>query len=653
MLSFDNGGLLVEASDPLPRLPDSIERLCLDFETTSGDRKLDSLNPWHNCAPYIAAVTWDDCPTAFALDVRRDLRVKQWLRDALLRSRSWVNHNVKYDAHVAQSANINVPKSLELVCTIASSKLIDSDRTYTGGYGLDAVSLAWLHEDISQYEHALKPWLNKNKDYGEIPYDVLGEYACQDVLTNRRLDAFTRAQMPEECQGVWATERKLTKLLFKMERRGVRVRLDLLKQAEFALMYQMVKIEEQLHARLGRHIRPHVNEDCHEVLCIEYGLPVLAWTNPDDKAPDATHNPSFDQDALGLYLIYPGAPVDVVKLMLKYRVLNTQLTLFVRPWGELQVDGILHPNFNQMVRTGRLACSKPNLQQCDKFAKSMIVPYDDSRAFISADASQIEFRTIVHYIQDEEAIEAFLKDPDTDFHQWVGDQVGTKRKPAKTINFMVGFGAGRKKTTKNLSANPDIVSDITAKIDAMVEAGEIRIEDRLKTFDYLCLRKGEQTYDMYHGRFPSIKSTSRRAEIVARQRGYVRNLAGRRRHLPRTHAHIAFNTINQSSAADIVKEAMVALDEAYEEAGGDLKIVINVHDELLTDAPRELAEDPRTMRDVVGILEHTPLCAKLRVPVRWSIGQSSVSWKAAGADDVQSAIAYDVDQCGRFAHARR
>jgi DNA polymerase-1 len=496
-----------------------------------------------------------------------------------------------------------------------------------GGYSLAALSYGWLCEDISSYEASLQPYLHRNKDYGRIPADIIGAYACQDVLTVRRLDRYIAARIPEQCRQVEAVEIKMTTILFEMERTGMYVNPTELKIEEFRVLNRLSKIDDELEAIVGRSFRPHVNDDCFDVLCNQYGLPILSWTNDDD--PNKPHNPSFDKDALVQYSHHPYAPKDVVRLMQEYRHLNQFRNLFLVPYQELHVDGLLHPTYNQAIRTGRLSCKQPNAMQLCPEAKALVRP-GKGEAILSTDASQIEFRIIVHYIQNDECTAAYLEDPDTDFHTWVAEMVGMARKPAKNVNFAMGYGQGRKSTVTQLAGSMEIVGVLEAQVDQLMREGKVTEDQRADVFNVLCTRKAEKVYRQYHQTLPELKPTAYRAGRACKAKGHVFNLYGRHRHLPLTLAHRAFNTLCQSSAADMVKERMVALHEALKAVDANVEFMAQVHDEVALRGPAEVMEDPRTKRDIVAILEE-PAC-DLRVPLRWDIGSSRVNWLEASND---------------------
>jgi len=463
-------------------------------------------------------------------------------------------------------------------------------------YGLDHLSRDWLKKDISHHERLMKPYLKNNKDFGWIPTDIMAHYGTDDVYTTRELHKYILQHTPDECSRVCDIEDRMTKALYHVERSGMNINVVEVQSTQLKTLYRMSQIEEELERVLGFAIKASSDEDCFDVLCNMHGLPVIAWTD--------AGSPSFDKHALRSYKTYPGAPIEVIDLMLEYRRLSTFNSVFLSTYLDLNIDGVLHPSYNQTVRTGRMSCMKPNMQQLMPEAKELIIPRP-GHVLVSADYSQIEYRLIVHYIRDMDAIAAYSENPDQDYHQWVADLCGVKRKPAKTINFLMGYGGGKRKLISALSVDPDVVGSI--------EAGD-PIE-----FKRLAESRGEDIYNTYHAKMPGLKHTSREAEVLCRQRGYVKNLYGRRRHLPADHARKAFNTVNQSSAADLMKERMLELMKRYEVIG-------SVHDEIIITMPAD-AYDEETRKDIACILE-TP-SVSLRVPIRTGVGSSSTNWKNA------------------------
>lgn len=601
-MRFPNGGRLCETLDDLPILTGS-KYLYLDFETTSGDPKLDSLNTWRNCFIAGVCVTADDHKDSWYIPIghRRGGNldyepVYKWLEDTVNSCGTWVNHNIKYDMHVF-SNNLGVEVSCNVLDTLARAKIIDSDRMR---YGLDHLSRDWLANDISHHEKQMRPYLKGNKDFGQIPADVMAYYGTDDVIVTRDLHRYIQERTPSDCNVVCDIEDSVTKALYHIERSGMNIDVRATEITQLKTLHRMSLIDAELEAILGFSIKANSDADCFDVICNMHGLPVIAFTD--------NGSPSFDKHALKSYMSYPNAPVDVLKLMLEYRRLGTFNGTFLSTYLDLHIDGVLHPSYNQTVRTGRMSCMKPNMQQLMPEAKALIVPRE-GHVLLSCDYSQIEYRTIVHYIRDPDAIEAYGKNPDQDYHQWVADLCGIKRRPAKTVNFLMGYGGGKARLIGALSVDPDVVESIKTNDP--------------HEFKRLAEARGNDIYNTYHARLPGLKLTSRQAEQLCRQRGYVRNLYGRRRHLPADHARKAFNTANQSSAADLMKERLVAVMKAgYEVIGA-------VHDELIITMPKEqYTEDTRI--DIARILESPSI--DLRVPVRVGIGASSTSWLEASGN---------------------
>ena len=581
-----------------PPLPEKINTVYLDLETASFDPKIAALSPWRAENRILgAAITWDDEPRAWYFPLCHKFGdnlpqepVFAFLREAMSRSETWCNHNINFDAHFLTNHIGPLPEHLKFRDTLTGSKLLDTDLQFKGGAGLDNLSKLWLDEDISGVEAPFVPYLHKNKNYAAIPADIMAPYACQDVQTARKLDKHIAASMPKSVLRVWATEQRLTKVLFTIEQRGLRVDLQELQIEELKVRYRMSVLEQNLHELIGRAINPISSNSVFDVLCTQYGLPVLGWSE-DGK-------PSFDKFAMKRYLDLPNAPINIIECIAEYRKLATLLNNFLEPYQSLQKDGILHSRYNAVVRTGRMSSSTPNAQQLSKDAKALIHPRF-GYAFLSFDLAGIEFRILCDYIENAEAISRYNADPNTDFHIMSADMCGISRQAAKTLNFMVAFGGGKAKTLALLSATKDLT-----------DAGE-----------------AERVYNAWHAMFPELKPTARRATAAAKSHGYVKNLYGRRRHLPTEFAHIALNASVQGTAADIFKCATVRLADYFASRPEiDAHLAALVHDEFLIEAPLGLLSDTETLRDIVGIIEAPPLDVAFSVPIRTSANWSQKSW---------------------------
>lgn len=650
MIDLGDNCFMVEHTHELPQIV-SPTKLYMDFETRSGDRKRPGDNPWAGDRICGAAVTWDRNPKKYYVPVRHNSlgspnipvdAFQRWLREPIETCAVWENHNVKFDAHFA-AADGAVFRG-KLSDTLTKAKLIDSDRGFgRGGYGLDALSADWLENDIDPHDQAVQGYLAslrpKSKDYADCPPDIMGRYACQDVETARDLGDYCETQRAAWAAKVprfdliWGIEERLTPVLWDMEQDGLRVDPQELMIKQFQILTELHAIQQELHEITGYPVEPSNAADCYELICNRFGLPVLAWA--DDRRSDAKHNPSFDKYALRSYLNHPDVAgnerlTHVFSRMLHYRKRHTMLTFFVEPYLKRQVSGVLHPQYNQLVRTGRMSSKQPNAQQLTKEAKSLVHPDTAEDAFLSCDGSQIEFRLIEHYARDSEVLEAYARDPDTDFHQWVADAAGMDRDPAKTMNFCVGYGGGKAKVLQLLASNMQIMRQIAPVVDQLIADDKIRPDQRRQAFEALCTQRANDLYNMYHRKLPGIKAITKTAALIMKSTGYAFNEYGRIRRLPERASWRTLNSLTQGLASDIIKYGMVQLAPRYNERtrAMGMKMKANVHDEVLSQFPREALADPATAAYVVSTLE--TLAVPLRVPIRFGAGAAHTNWMEAG-----------------------
>lgn len=548
------------------------EYLYLDFETTSGDDKETSLNPWRNCKILGIAIVVDDEEEPLYIPLRHrnkttftnlDIdQISNWLRLVLSGSKFWVNHNIKYDAHVLLNEGVDFRDTTKLIDTLMLCRMAPRLEELT--YNLTDVMNRWCYTQIQHHEDKIKLYLKqyKSKDYAVVPIDIMCPYACVDVLSVRKLYKQLCKEIPTECHRVTNLEKEVTGVLFDIERNGMRVNTDLLEVHETLLQTRMQILELEVTLLAGiPGWQLHTNSFGKAFFVDKEGLAPLSWT-------EKGHEASFDNDTLLKYkALYPKY-AKIVDKVIAYRELKKLFTSFTVPYINLNIDGIIHPSYNQIVRTGRMSCRTPNMQQLSPEAREYIIPYDNNSVIVDIDYSQIEFRLIAHFIQSEPIIKAYNEDEKADYHTIVANLCGIDRKPAKTMNFMLGYGGGRKKCVETLSSIPEVIGELKDKHAIELKAGHI--------------------YTKYHEMVPTLKATQYRAMSVCKARGFVRTIMGRRRYLPPVAYFAAFNTVSQGSAADIYKAALVRLDRYLKDRGGDTKIIGCVHDSFVLNMPKSL-----------------------------------------------------------------
>lgn len=618
----------------------------VDFETSSRDPKKSSTNPWRDCYACGVAVTVDTNPESVYIPFGHHSRyrdqvpketVRAWLHDLFVGATRWVNSNVKYDAHVLHNDfgidPLNGKTRVELIDLIVLAKLVETDREYKGGYGLDRLADWLLDKDITDHEYNLYRYLSHTKDYGEVPPDIMAPYAKCDVETARDCYHVLLEKLHPEAKPLFATEVKVTRVLAKLERRGLLIDEVELYKAAIENLLTIVKLTEKVHKLTGRYLNVNSNTAMTDYVCNVLGLPVMRWTNADDDSLES--RPSFNKYAIQDYLICREAPKEFFEIVLSLRDRKTFQTYFLDPYTELSIGNLIHPTVNQSVRTGRMSCSDPNMQQLTSAAKQLVVPREGN-SILRWDYCNIEYRYIAHYIQAREVIETFRVDPDADFHSIVAKLCGIPRRPAKTVNFLSAYGGGIARLLQALAALEDVcrvAEDALRGVPSFEKASEetrnILLKNKIK-------EKAEQIHADYHRNLPTLRPTAKRAENLCKRRGYIQNMFGRRRHLPPDHAYAAFNSLCQGAAADLMKAKMVQLDEAFEPLGVYFPCP-PVHDELISEGPTELVTDPRFIRDATAIMEDTDTLVegrsiKISVPIRTDYGVSSINWKEA-ADD--------------------
>lgn len=653
MIRLGPNKFLIETAADLPTRLIGCSDLYADAETTAFEPTTKAFFPYKGHRACGWGFTADDCPDAYYLPIRHHFTdgtehpgnvslesALPFMRDLIHGCKRWINPNVKFDAHVAAVDGAEFLPSTRLVCTIVGAKLLNSDMMYRGGYYTDNLAKLWLNRDISQFEKALKEHLEcvklprnkKAQDYALVPPDVMGLYACEDALTARDLGQYVAKNMPTECMDVWNTEQLLTPVLYDIEREGMHVDPVELMTRELEVLVKMAGITQLLHGMIGYAIDPAKTDDCFELLVNHYGLPILAY---DEKSG----NPTFNKHAMMQYEMHPdiaGNPtrLRVVQLMREYRKYNTLMNFFIKPYQQHHVNGVLHPSYNQCVRSGRMSCKQPNAQQLSKDAKALIHPAPGC-AFLSCDYSQVEFRIIAHYVRDAKIIAAYAADPDTDFHSWVAEMCGIPRKPAKNVNFAIGFGAGRRKILQMLTGNLELMNGVADRVQELITNGAVPEPQRKGMFDALCRRRAEDVYNNYHETIPGLSAWSNYATARAKERGYVFNGYKRRRYLTPNASHIAFNAVVQGHAADLMKERTVAVAPRYNERtrAFGLRLCGSVHDETLITGDVEATRNPHAVAHVVSTLEDVRY--KLSIPIRTGASWSDKTWADASNDDAE------------------
>jgi len=575
----------------------SVTNLYLDLETTSKKDKVASTNPWKDCSLLGISILFDDEiePYYIPVDHRgpnllKNLdknEVKKWLIGILSVTDTWINHNIKYDLHVLfHDLGIDALVYIQSVKdTLSLAKLSENAERYT--YNLTDLAKDWLYLDIYPFEMEIKKWLGKGyKDYGLIPIEPMAIYAGVDTIITRKLYYLTKGQSTDEASYIRDVEMELVKQVTIMERRGLKTDAKTLIKDYIAIPKRLDEIKAQTWG-----LEPHNTHDCFELFCNRLGLPVLGRTEDG--------NPSFGYEQI---LAYKKYVPEITELVLEYKDAYKLFTSFITSYLSLQDEaGIIRPSYNLIVRTGRMSCSDPNIQQAPERAKVYVVPRE-GYTFVNIDLSQIEFRVIAHYINNEALVKAYNENPATDYHTWVAQMVGIDRKPAKNINFMLGYGGGKGKCVSMLKELPEIVAELKSEEEMEAKANFI--------------------YETYHNTLPELKNTQWNASSTLRQRGYVKTLFGRCRRLPIKAHFKAFNSACQGTAADIMKIRTLEILKRLKDFS-DCHLLALIHDCWLFEVP--IGKEGDFIVEMKKVIE-APF-ANFRVPIKCDAKANPVNWK--------------------------
>lgn len=497
--------------------------------------------------------------------------------------------NLKYDLAILSGFGIEV-RGIEFDTMIASFVLDPLRRSH----GIDGMALDLLHyKKIATHE-----LIGKGKDqttFASVPTARACQYASEDADIAWRLKLLLEKQLadPEMISLFRELEMPLVEVLMRMEQRGVAVNKALLANISEEMTERLRDLEIKIHQEAKRPFNINSTKQLAEILFDELSLRVVKRTRT-----------SRSTDAEVLETLAGETDHPILRLLLEHRELSKLKGTYVDslPLMISKRTGRIHPSFHQTgAVTGRLSCSDPNLQnipiRTEEGAKirRAFIPGKPDQVLIKADYSQIELRVLAHFSGDENLREAFLDD--RDIHAFVAAQLNDipiervtkeQRSRAKTVNFGIVYGQSAFGLARQTG-----MSQSDAK----------------------------QFIERYFARYPRIRGFLDHCIDHAKRHGYVKTYLGRRRPIPdilsrnqtarNAAERLAVNTVVQGSAADMIKRAMVNLDRRIRAESRPMRMLIQVHDELVFEVPRDRAKDESAI-----ISEEMAKALTLNVPVK-------------------------------------
>ncbi|NDD92089.1 DNA polymerase I [bacterium] len=503
-----------------------------------------------------------------------------------------IGQNLKYDMSVCLHQGIY----LEGIGadTMVASYVLDPE----GRHDLKTLASRYLNYEVLSYEEVC----GKGKDqigFDLVPIDLATRYSAEDAWVAVKL--WRKLHFLLEKEGLMEVfarvDQPLVPVLARMESSGVAIDEKWLSKLSVGFSEELRTIEGKIAQFTSAPINLNSPKQLAHLLFDELRLPVQAKTKT-----------GYSTDAATLEALAPLH--EVPRLLLEYREISKLKSTYVDPLPQLKdpIDGKIHASFNQAVTaTGRLSSSEPNLQNIPIRSKRGIqirgaFVASPGNVLVAADYSQIELRLLAHMSGDEELVRSFRADEDvhrrtaSEMFKVTPEQVDDhQRAIAKAINFGLMYG----KTPFGL-------------------AQELHISRKEAT----------EMIERYFSRYHGVKRFLDGQILLAKEKGFVVTLLGRKRVLHDIHSknpalranaeRMAMNTPIQGTAADLMKLAMIQLDDALRTEGYKSKLIIQVHDEVVLDCPSQEAE--LVERLVVNKMEGA---LKLAVPLKVNSARGS------------------------------
>lgn len=475
-----------------------------------------------------------------------------------------VGQNLKYDLTVL--ANYGIHLSGPLFDTMLAHYLIQPELRHN----MDYLAEIYLNYKTIHIEELIGPKGRGQKNMGDLEPKDIYKYACEDADVTLRLmkplsEELRKNSLEEVFQNI---EMPLMPVLARMERNGVVLDTDTLKEVENDFTARLQTLEKDIYELAGHEFTINSPRQVGEVLFGE-----LKLSEKVKKTKSGQYSTS-EEVLRDLHSKHP-----IVQKILDYRGLKKLLSTYVEALPKLinPATGHIHTSFNQAVTaTGRLSSSNPNLQNIPvrgedgREIRKAFIP-EAGEIFFSADYSQIELRIMAHLSGDEHMIEAFNAGHDVHaataariFHKDIKDISKDERRKAKTANFGIIYGI----SAFGLAERMDV---------SRTEAKEL--------------------IDSYFEMYPKIKEYISKAVDTAREKGYIETEFGRRRYLPDINSRNAVvrgyaerNAVNapiQGTAADIIKIAMIRVQQRLDAEGCKARMMLQVHDELNFSVPAD------------------------------------------------------------------
>jgi DNA polymerase I len=507
---------------------------------------------------------------------------------------SKIAQNAKYDLNILNRHGIEV--SPVLGDTLVADYLCDPSAQHN----LNSLSQRFLNHDPIKFGDLVK----KGQTFADVSLEQAAQYAAEDAWIVFSIYADLQKEL-KECQVEKIyneVEIPLIPVLAKMEQHGVNIDTKLLDRLEEEFSTRLAALEKLIYNIAGEEFNINSPKQLSVILFEKLELPVIKKTKT-----------GYSTD-VGV-LTELAEEHELPNKLLEYRSLAKLLNTYVVGLKNLvhKDTGRIHTNFNQaIVATGRLSSTDPNLQNIPiktdegkRIREVFLAP--KNHILLSADYSQIELRLLADFSGDPGLMDAYKNNQDIHartashiFGMPIDEVDDHHRMIGKTINFGVIYGQSPFGLAKQLGVP---------------------------------IPEAKRFIDGFYEEFSRVAEYKEEILVEAREKGYVSTYLGRRRYMPDLNSknkmvkqnaeRVAFNTVFQGSAADLIKTAMVSIDQKITEMKLATKMILQVHDELIFEVPSEERDAIKSF--VPEMMENA---FKLKIPLKVSFGEGK-DWREA------------------------
>ncbi|WP_339776560.1 DNA polymerase I [uncultured Methylophaga sp.] len=512
-----------------------------------------------------------------------------------------VGQNLKYDRHILLNHGIDLQGIAH--DTMLQSYVLDSTATR---HDMDSLAEKYLNRSTIHFEDIAGKG-KKQLTFNEIGLEEASPYACEDADITLQLHhiLWPKVQAIPSLEIVYRElEMPLLPVLNTLERNGVHIDIFMLQQQSDQLALDIDRLEKEAHASAGTKFNLGSPKQLQEILYDQQQLPVRKKT---PKGQPSTAENVLQELADDGY--------ELPQIIMQYRSLSKLKSTYTDklPQQVNQQTGRVHTSYHQAVTaTGRLSSSDPNLQNIPirtetgrKIREAFVA--GKGAKILAADYSQIELRIMAHLSGDKSLLTAFAEGED--IHRHTASEIfgvepenvtGDQRRSAKAINFGLIYGMSAHGLSKQLGI------------------------ERHQAAKYM---------ETYFERYPGVRKYMDNTREQAKKDGYVETIFGRRLYLPEINSsnglrrqyaeRTAINAPMQGSAADIIKRAMISIHDWLLEADTGIRMIMQVHDELVFEVPEDQLDLAKT-----EIEQFMIQAADLEVPLEVGIGVGD-NWEQA------------------------